>query len=430
MQALGNQARRFVIDRLIEPAIPRRRLESYLIFWAKLVRRTRGPLIISITGSVGKSTTTALVAHVLSAVAQDLTGPIGSTFSNMNDDVGVAATLLRYPDVLELPWAYHRRIAMFVSIALRALRVLVSRQYPKVMVLECGVGWTANLERIAAIAPPAIAVVTHIGPAHLEKLGTVEGIVREKGALVRALVPSGLVVLGREHDFVAQLEAMSRAPVVTVPGKGIELSENVARAICDHLRVPRKACESALKTFTRPAGRLNRIDLPALTIIDDTYNANPMSMQLALDTLSAMTGPKRRRVAVLGNMSELGDTAPRYHVDLGHYARDRADLVIGVGDLARHYAADYAFETSEACVATIEKLLEADDVVLVKGSASSRMRMIVERLIRGPRTARPRAESGTRAANTSFFRSSPPAGDGAYNPPKHLRPPLEGTSAR
>jgi len=398
MPSLRSRLRRFAIDRLIEPAIPRRRLESYLVFWAKLVYRARKPLIVSVTGSVGKSTTTALVAHVLSSPsAMAVTGPVGSTFSNMNDDVGVSATLLRYRDVLELPWSYHRRVAMFASIAWRALGVLVLRQYPKVMVLECGAGWTASLERIATIAPPTISVLTRIGPAHLEKFRTIEGVVREKGALVRAVAPSGLVVLGREHGFVSQLEQMSRAPVVVVPGNGIELSQNVARAVCDYLHIPAEVCEAALKTFERPAGRLNRIDLFALTVVDDTYNANPMSMQLALDTLAQLGGPQRRRIAVLGPMSELGDDASRYHAEIGKYARDRADVLIGVGAPSRDYAADHWFDTSEACAAAIERMVQTDDVVLIKGSASARMPMIVDRLrgafaTRAPETPRhPRA---------------------------------------
>jgi len=372
--------RRIVIDWLFEPVISLRRLESYLVFWARAVYKARRPLIIGITGSVGKSTTTALVAHVLSAPdAQRIVGSIGNTFSNMNDDIGVAATLLRYPYVLELPWAYHRRVAMLVSIPLRALRVSI-RNYPDVMVLECGAGWTGHLERLVTIAPPTISVVTRIGAAHLEKLKTLEGVVHEKGALVRAVPPSGLVVLGQGHDFVPQLEAMARAPVVKVPGQGLELSQNVARAIARFLRIPDTATEVALKDFKQPEGRLNRTELHGMTIIDDTYNANPLSMQLGLDTLHKTVAGGHRRVAILGHMSELGDEAVRYHEEIGVYARRCSDLVIGVGELSRHYHPDHWFETSESCAQAIEPLIESGDCVLVKGSASAKMTRIVDRL--------------------------------------------------
>jgi UDP-N-acetylmuramoyl-tripeptide--D-alanyl-D-alanine ligase len=297
----------------------------------------------------------------------------------MNDDLGVAATLLRFPYVLELPWAYQRRAAMLVSVAVRALRSLIGR-YPSVMVLECGAGWTSHLERIASIAPPTVSVVTRIGAAHLEKLKTLRGVVWEKGALVRAVPPAGLVILGDGHDYVSDLEQMSRAPVVKVDGQGFELSRNVARAIARFLRIPEHVTEDALRSFSPPIGRLNRVEMSGMTIIDDTYNANPLSMQLGLDSLATAAPEPRRRVAILGNMGELGEESVRYHEEIGAYARRCADVVIGVGDLSRHYRPDHWFENSAACAECLEPLIRTGDCVLVKGSASSKMPRIVSRL--------------------------------------------------
>ncbi len=384
MQAFTSNFRttikQFIVALCLEPLMPLRRLESYVVFWAHLVYRIRKPFIIGITGSVGKSTTTAMVAAVLShRDAERIVGPIGCTFSNMNDNLGVAATLLRFDHVFELPWSYPGRLALLLSLPLRALHVVTGR-YPKVMVLECGAGSTANLHRLVTIAPPNIAVVTRIGAAHLELMKTLDGVVQEKSALVRAVSPSGLVVLGQGHDYVSQFEQMSRAPVVKVGGQGVELSQNIARAVCHHLGIPESVVSSGLKDFKSPEGRLNRVELGGMVVIDDTYNANPLSMKLGLDTLASTVGQGQRRVAILGGMSEMGEDSSRYHEDLGIYARSRADLLIGVGELSRHYSPDHWFESSDACVDGIEKLLRSDDCVLVKGSASARMSRVVTKL--------------------------------------------------
>ncbi len=372
--------KRLVVDFILEPLFSQRRLESHFVSWAKFVYRVRKPFIIGITGSVGKSTTTAVIAAVLShPEATKRVGPIGNTFSNMNDDLGVAATLLRFNYVVELPWSYLGRIALFFQLPIRALRA-VTTDYPKVWVLECGVGSTANLYRLVTIAPPDIAVVTRIGAAHLEKLKTLDGVVKEKSALVRAVPSTGLVILGQDHDFVSYFQEASRAPVVNVVGQGLELSQNIARAVCQHMGIPAEVVTAALRDFKSPDGRLNRIDLPNLTVIDDTYNANPLSMKLGLDTLAQLAKNGKRRLAILGGMGEMGVDGPHYHEDVGSYARSRADVLIGVGDLANLYKPDHWFSDSDACSAGIETLLNGDDCVLVKGSASVRMKSIVMKL--------------------------------------------------
>ena len=311
--------------------------------------------------------------------AARIVGSVGHTSDNMNDDVGVSATLLRFHYVLELPWAYPGRLAMLWLLPFRALRAVMGR-YPKVLVLEFGVAWTADLHRLVTIAPPSVSVVTRIGAAHLEKLKTVEGVVREKGELVRAVPPSGLVVLGQDHDYVSQLEQMARAPVIKVSGQGIELSRNITRAVCRHMGIPDEVVSTALSEFKSPKGRLNRLELAGMTVIDDSYNANPLSMKLGLDTLAETARPEQRRMAILGGMGELGEQGPCYHEEIGAYARSRSDVLIGVGDLSKHYDPDHWFDSSDACARGIESLLRVDDCLLVKGSASARMWQVVNKL--------------------------------------------------
>ncbi len=372
--------KRFVVDQLLEPLLPQSRLERFAVFLGRIIIRLKKPIIVSVTGSVGKSTTTALIAFMLAhEKAFPYVGRVGFTVSNMNDDLGVAATLLRFNGVLEIPWGYGSRLIFFIKVFLQFLKAFFSR-YPRVMVLECGLGDTASLYRVAAIVPPTIAVVTRVGAAHIEKSGSLAAVVDEKGALVRAVPQEGLVLLGTEHPYVEDFEKMSRAPVKKFDGHGIELSRKIGAAVCEYFGVPAELVAAASTDFKAPDGRLTRVELGAMTVIDDTYNANPLSMRLGVETLVKWAGSGRRKIAVLGGMAELGEHSNQSHVEIGNYARQNTDFFVGVGSLARVYPVDVWFEDSDACAASIGEYLLDNDVILVKGSASVKMKKIVEGL--------------------------------------------------
>ena len=359
--------RRFFVDQVM----PR-----YFGLWARLVLRIQAPLIIGVTGSVGKTTTTDMIAAVLTSPGATRTlGSVHKTVENMNDDLGVPLTILRYGRIS----VSGKLLAMCVA-PCRTLALALSPRYPKVLVLEYGTHWKGHLHALARLAPPRIAVVTTIGPGHLERLKTLEGVAKEKVALVRAVPPSGLVILGVDHPYVPFLEQESRAPVLKLTGRGTEVSLGIALAIGRHLGVPEDDMTSALRNFKAARGRLTRLNFPAFTVIDDCFNANPLSMRLGLDTLAETAAPGQRRVAILGAMLGLGDEGPRYYAEMAAYARARSDLVIGVGDLARHYEPDHWFATSVACAQQIRGLVQPGDQVLVKGSAGIHLEHVVQRL--------------------------------------------------
>lgn len=368
------------VRRVLNKVLSEPMTAPWLSLWARLVVRTRRPLIIGVTGSAGKTTTTEMIAAALEHPdARAAVGAVWHTADNMNDDVGLPLTVLGYSH-----WAtasIRSRYSVVVAAPLRALKfVLRLSDYPRILVLEFGTHWHGHLHRLVKIAPPTIGVVTVIGPAHLERLKTIEGVVHEKSAIVSAVPESGLVVLGDGHGHVSHLERAAHAPVRKVHGRGEELSRAIARTVCGHLGIGDELVSRALRDFRRPKGRLNQLRFAGLTVIDDSHNANPLSMKLALDALVDAARADHRRVAILGEMAELGDRSESYHEEIGAYARDRADVLIGVGTLARHYDPQHWFADSGACAAALGGLIDARDCVLVKGSASVGLDRVVERL--------------------------------------------------
>lgn len=368
-------------------AFAKRLLAGYLCLCAWPVLRLRRPRIVGVTGSVGKTTAKELIAAVLGCeAARPAVGPVWKTSANMNDLVGLPLSVLGYDEWVSPSPAGLR---ILLTAPFRALALATVREYPRVLVLEYGAGPGSDLARQARLAPPVVAVVTAVGPAHLDMFGSVEGVVREKGALVRAVPAGGLVVLGDETEPARGMASLSRAPVALVPGRGRALGEAIARRVGAYFGVPDEAAEAALRGAAAPAGRLSSVEVGAVTVIDDSFNANPLSMNLGLDTLAERARPGQRRVAVLGFMAEMGADSARYHEAVGTHARERADLVVGVGPDARAYRPDHWYPDSRSCVEAISGILRPGDLVLLKGSSSAGLPEVLWHLQKIARDAQP-----------------------------------------
>jgi UDP-N-acetylmuramoyl-tripeptide--D-alanyl-D-alanine ligase len=281
------------------------------------------------------------------------------------------------------------------------LEILAAPTGTEVLVLEMGMRGAGQIAELAAIAEPDVAVVVNVGTAHLELLGSVERIAAAKAELIAALAPGGTAVVPAGEPLLAPHLRDDVTTVTFGPGGEIRLDHVEG----EHVEIDLDGTPLALEfPFTQPhmrlnllaavaaaraigvlprgrieavisAGRGERSRLPGgITLIDDCYNANPISMHAALDDLVAGAAPDRRLVAVLGDMLELGPRAHEFHLEVGRDAdRLGVGLLVTVGSLAAAMAAQFSREAHSVAdaaqaAALVPSLLRDGDIVLVKGS--------------------------------------------------------------
>jgi len=313
-------------------------------------------------------------------------GRVFQTNENMNNWEGLPLTILgfqKWPRC-KTPLEIARLIC---RLPFRFLALRLSRSYPKILVLEYGTDRFGYLRRLVELAPPHIAIITSIGPAHLQGMGSMDRLVQEKATLLSGNPPPRLAILGGDHEYIDVLQAYAKCEVIRVSGAGVELARKIAAIVATHFSLP-ASVYPWIETLNGPEGRLTECECHGLHVIDDSYNANPLSMKFGLDTLARKIPREQRRVAILGNMAELGEASPQFHKDIGKYAHRCADYVVGVGDLATDYAPDLWFSDSDACAASLNVFIQPGDYVLIKGSASVEMRKISEHLARHGVSAR------------------------------------------
>jgi UDP-N-acetylmuramoyl-tripeptide--D-alanyl-D-alanine ligase len=355
---------------------------------ASALRAQRRARVVGITGSNGKTSVKTLLASILALRGRTHVNP-----GNLNNEIGLPLSLLALPEDADYA------------------------------VFEMGAGKPGDIAYLAAIARPEVGLVNNIAPAHLERMGSLEGIAETKGALYSALPAHGVAVINADDAFapmfaglagarrvlrfgldsaadVSAVEIRSLAPArftlrigdasgtVTLPSSGRHNVMNAlaAAALAHALDAPLDAIVAGLETAPPVKGRLQRHEIGGWTLIDDSYNANPGSTAAAIETLVTEPGPAW---LVLGDMRELGADARELHAGIGALARKRGIArLYTVGPLAQAaaeaFGADARHHADQAAlIAALAADVHRGVRVLVKGSRGSAMDRIVRALLDG-----------------------------------------------
>ena len=354
--------------------------------WA---RRTWGGTVVGVTGSAGKTTTKDAIAHVLAAEL-----PVGKTVGNFNNHVGVPLSILRLPDEC------------------------------RVGVLEMGMNHAGEIRELAAIARPEIGVVTNVGYAHVEFFDSIEGVAAAKRELIEGLPRDGVAVLnaddtrvlgfrdvhpGRSVTFGFSADADVRAEAAefraggarfrvdgvdyetSLVGRHAVMNLLAAIAVAREFGIASGRLREPVRSFTAGKMRGERLEHNGILVWNDCYNSNPEAAQSMIDVLRE--SPAARRIAVLGEMLELGHAAEQLHRQVGKYAAGHGvDLLIGVHGSARAMvdaaiaaglppgAAHFFAEAAEAGDFA-RQAARAGDAILFKGSRGVHVERALERFL-------------------------------------------------
>jgi UDP-N-acetylmuramoyl-tripeptide--D-alanyl-D-alanine ligase len=377
--------KRFPDSVLIAIDCPLQALGDLACFWRKKFDLP----VVAITGSNGKTTTKEMLWQIARLRCNAIRNP-----GNFNNLIGLPLSLLQL------------------------------HEGHQVGIMEMGMSARGEIERLAAIALPQIGVITNIGPAHLEHLHTLENIMAAKGELFAALTLEAIAVVNQDDERVMRLAEKTQARIISfgmqtgdvrgtvinqngegtvlmldimgartavtlaLPG-GMFLSNALAAAAAAHaLRLSADDIKRGLEQFRPMAGRMEIVTVRGIHLINDAYNANPVSMEASLKTLSRVK-KNRRALAVLGDMLELGERAAEYHRAAGSIAaRLGIDYLYLCGSFAPAVAAGAkaagmsaarirVFETRELLAKQLEQEIQEGDWVLVKGSRAMGMEKAV-----------------------------------------------------
>jgi len=344
--------------------------------------------VIAVTGSNGKTTTKEMIAAILKAAFGDA---VLATHGNLNNDIGLPLTLLGLN-------AGHRAA-----------------------VIEMGMNHPGEIAYLAPLGAPSVALVTNAQRAHLEGMGDLDEVAREKGSIFGGLGAGGVAVINaddayadfwrtmaaphavrsfaidhaadvrgqvRQHGLETQLTLQSPEGEgelrLRVAGRHNARNAVAAAAACLAAGIPLTAVVAGLESFAGVKGRLQqRAGRQGAAILDDTYNANPDSVRAGIDVLAATIG---RKILVLGDMGEIGEASGQYHDEIGGYAKSQGiDRLFALGDASQQAVRNFGdgarhFCNIEKLIAAVDKELGPETIVLVKGSRFMKMERVADAL--------------------------------------------------
>ncbi|MCQ2508089.1 MAG: UDP-N-acetylmuramoyl-tripeptide--D-alanyl-D-alanine ligase [Dorea sp.] len=362
-----------------------------LLDTAKLYRDIINPKVVGVTGSVGKTSTKEMIASVLAQKFK-----VHKTLGNFNNEWGLPITIFAMPEDTE------------------------------VAILEMGVNHFGEMRRLSSVANPDICVITNIGVAHLEFFKTREGILKEKSSMIQDMKNGGTILLNGDDDLLSTIgETKGSVPfffglgaenavfadhvealglrgsscqihlpdgssfdcIVPIPGIHMVINALAGTSAGLSLGLTAEEIKAGIEGLPSIPGRNHIIKTDKMIILDDCYNANPISMKASLDILNIAIG---RKVAILGDMGELGEDASTMHQSVGEYAAELGmDVVIGVGPISKAIQTGAAknpetcalwFETKADLLTELGTIIKEGDNVLVKASHGMHFPEIVEAL--------------------------------------------------
>jgi UDP-N-acetylmuramoyl-tripeptide--D-alanyl-D-alanine ligase len=358
-----------------------------LAAWA---RQRWGGRVIAVTGSAGKTTTKDAIAHLLAVEVN-----VGKTIGNLNNHVGAPLSVLRLPDDCSTA------------------------------VLELGMNHAGEIRALAGIVRPNVGVVTNVGYAHTEYFDSIEGVALAKRELIEALPADGVAVLNADDARVARFGDVHAGPSVTfgfseaadVRARNMELGPDGSRfdvngvpfeiplagrhgalnalaaiAVAGVCGIPPERLSGQARSLPLGKMRGERLQKDGITILNDCYNANPEAVRAMVDVLGATSA--NRRLAVLGEMLELGPSAEPLHREVGSYVASRGiDVLIGIRGASRYMVdeavragmsgAAYFFDDPQTAGDFLLRLAQEGDAVLFKGSRGVAVEKAMERLLAG-----------------------------------------------
>ncbi|MGA9395458.1 MAG: UDP-N-acetylmuramoyl-tripeptide--D-alanyl-D-alanine ligase [Azonexus sp.] len=347
--------------------------------------------VIAVTGSNGKTTTKEMIAAILKAQFGDA---VLATRGNLNNDIGLPLTLLALDET---------HLAA---------------------VIEMGMNHPGEIAYLAGLGAPNVALVTNAQRAHLEGMGDMDEVAREKGSIFTGLAAGGVAVINaddayadlwralagkhrqlsfgieqvadvhgalRQHGLESRLTLRTPEGTVelrlAVPGRHNARNAAAAAAACLAAGIPLTAVVTGLEHFSGVKGRLQiRQGRAGALVIDDTYNANPDSVRAAIEVLAATIG---RKLLVLGDMGEIGEASGQYHDEIGGYAKSQGiDLLFGLGEACQQAVRNFGeggrhFTDIEKLIVAVNKELGPETAVLVKGSRFMKMERVADAIASG-----------------------------------------------